>query len=235
MFATLRVEFQQPRREVVPGGLAPGRHVIDTVRGTPRVAMLAELRDDGCSAFGHRVGPGGRAALVVHNAHLRTLVREAQHGAKEVAAGFAVDPAGAEDHRAIGGSEDSLLARALRISDPGANGAHYAQTVEFAHQAPSLVVLISAPIAGHKIPLWEQQLSAGAAAMNLLTATHAMGFVGGWITGWMAYSDLVRDVFCKPGERIAGFMFLGSPGRPLEERPRPDMTQIVRHWDGVTD
>ena len=126
-----------------------------------------------------------------------------------------------------------LLARALPLDDPGATGAHYAKTLEFAYQAPSLVVLVSAPIAGHKIPLWEQELSAGAVAMNLLIATHAMGFVGGWITGWMAYSDLVRDAFCQPGERIAGFIFLGSPGRPLEERPRPDMAQIVRRWAGA--
>jgi nitroreductase len=126
-----------------------------------------------------------------------------------------------------------LLARALPAYDPDANSAHYAKALEFAYQAPSLVVLISAPIAEHKIPLWEQQLSAGAVAMNLLLATHAMGYVGGWITGWMAYSDLVRDAFCAPGERIAGFLFLGSPGRPLEERPRPDMAQIVRRWDGA--
>ncbi|MEO7787788.1 MAG: nitroreductase [Sphingomicrobium sp.] len=127
-----------------------------------------------------------------------------------------------------------LLARALPLVDPDAGAAHHAKALEFAYQAPALVVLVSAPIAGHKIPLWEQELSVGAVAMTLLTATHAMGYVGGWITGWMAYSALVREAFCKPGERIAGFMFLGSPGRPLEERPRPDMADIVRRWDGTT-
>lgn len=125
-----------------------------------------------------------------------------------------------------------LLARALPLADPDASGAHYAKALEFAYQAPALVVLVSAPLAGHKIPLWEQQLSVGAVAMNLLTATHALGFVGGWITGWMAYSDLVREAFCAPGERIAGFMFLGSPARPLDERPRPELAAIVRRWDG---
>ncbi|MDP9086372.1 MAG: nitroreductase [Pseudomonadota bacterium] len=127
-----------------------------------------------------------------------------------------------------------LLARALPAHDPDANSAHYSKTLEFAYQAPNLVVLISSPVAGHKIPLWEQELSAGAIAMNFLLATHAMGFVGGWITGWMTYSDLVRDAFCGPNERIAGFMFLGSPGRSLEERPRPNMAQIVRRWNGTT-
>ena len=123
-----------------------------------------------------------------------------------------------------------LLARALPEHDPDATGAHYGKALEFAHQAPALVVVVSAPTAGHKIPLWEQQLSAGAAAMNLLLATHALGFVGGWITGWAAYSERVRSAFCEPGERIVGFFFLGSPGQPLEERPRAPLATLMRRW-----
>jgi nitroreductase len=124
-----------------------------------------------------------------------------------------------------------LLARALPEHDPDATAAHYAKALEFAHQAPALVVVVSAPLQGHKIPVWEQVLSCGAVAMNLLHGAHALGFVGGWITGWAAYSDRVRASFCKPGERIAGFLFLGSPGRPLEERPRPLLSDLVRPWD----
>ncbi len=123
-----------------------------------------------------------------------------------------------------------LLARALPEHDPDATAAHFAKALEFAHQAPSLVVMLSSPIEGHKIPLWEQQLSAGAAAMNLLLATHAMGFVGGWLTGWAAYSEIVRAAFCAPGERIVGFFFLGSPGHELEERPRAPLATVTRHW-----
>ena len=123
-----------------------------------------------------------------------------------------------------------LLARALPDADPDPLPAHQAKALEFAHQAPTLVVLVAAPIAGHKIPLWEQQLSVGAVGMNLLLATHAMGFVGGWITGWAAYSDAVRAAFCAPGERIAGFFFLGSPRFALEERQRPSLATIARRY-----
>jgi nitroreductase len=124
----------------------------------------------------------------------------------------------------------AVLARALPEYDADALPAHYAKALEFAHQAPSLVVVVSAPVPGHKIPAWEQELSAGAASMNLLLAAHAMGYVGGWITGWAAYSDRVRQAFCDPGERIAGFLFLGTPGAALEERPRPPRDAVVRHW-----
>ncbi|WP_066801590.1 nitroreductase family protein [Sphingomonas soli] len=101
---------------------------------------------------------------------------------------------------------------------------------QFARQAPALVVLLSTPTPGHKIPVWEQELSAGAVAMNLLHAAHAMGFAGSWITGWAAYSDAVRDLFGKAGERIAGFVFIGTPERALEERPRPLLSEIVQFW-----
>ena len=101
---------------------------------------------------------------------------------------------------------------------------------QFATQAPALVVVLSTPVQGHKVPVWEQELSAGAAAMNLLHAAHAMGFAGGWLTGWAAYSDAVRDLFGKPGERIAGFVFIGTPARELEERPRPELSEIVHFW-----
>ena len=123
-----------------------------------------------------------------------------------------------------------LLARALPETDPDALPAHFAKALEFAHQAPSLVVVVAAPVAEHKIPLWEQELSVGAAAMNLLLATHALGYVGGWITSWAAYSERVRAAFCTPGERIAGFLFLGTAGAPLEERPRAPLSTVVRRW-----
>ena len=80
------------------------------------------------------------------------------------------------------------------------------------------MVLVSAPIAGHKIPVWEQELSCGSVAMNLLLAAHALGYVAGWVTGWRAYSPRVNAALCEPGQRIAGFIFIGEPARELEER-----------------
>ncbi len=103
--------------------------------------------------------------------------------------------------------------------------------IQFATQAPALVVVLSAPVVPHKIPVWEQELSAGAACMNLLHAAHAMGFAGGWLTGWAAYSDAVRDLFGGEGQKIAGFVFLGTPERPLEERPRPELSEIAHRWN----
>ena len=123
-----------------------------------------------------------------------------------------------------------LLRQALAEEDPCASTLKHEKAEEFARQGAALVVLVSAPTPDHKIPVWEQQLSCGAAAMNLLLAVHALGYVGSWITGWAAYSERVRSAFCGPGERIAGFIFIGKPGSELEERPRAPLATVARRW-----
>ena len=123
-----------------------------------------------------------------------------------------------------------LIVEAYRAERPQAARAEIESLDQFARQAPALVVVLSSPSTTSHIPLWEQELSAGAATMNLLHAAHAMGFAGGWLTGWPTFSAAVRNAFGAAHEKIVGFVFLGTPGRPLEERPRPDMARIVSHW-----
>ena len=125
----------------------------------------------------------------------------------------------------------ALIVDAYRAEKPDAGKIEIESMIQFAHQAPTLIVALSAPAASSKIPLWEQQLSAGAACMNLLTAAHAQGFVAGWLTAWPAFNDTVRQAFGDETTRIAGFIFIGTPSRPLEERPRPDYDAVVSHWN----
>jgi len=124
----------------------------------------------------------------------------------------------------------ALLQVALAEENPEANDAHRRKEEEFAHYTGQLVVLVSAAVPDHKIPLWEQELSCGAAGMNLLLAAHALGYVAGWVTGWRAYSERVRRAFCGPGERIGGFIFIGHAGRDIEDRPRPALSDVVKQW-----
>lgn len=126
----------------------------------------------------------------------------------------------------------ALLERAYRAANPDPGRLEIEAAHRFASQAPELIVVLSTPIQGHKIPVWEQELSCGAACMNLLLAAHAMGFAGGWVTGWASYSEMVRDAFGQEGERIAAFIFLGTPGVELEERIRPETDEVVSTWQG---
>ena len=125
-----------------------------------------------------------------------------------------------------------VITNAYRAERPQASRLEVEALEQFATQAPTLVVVLSSPKVDSHIPLWEQQMSAGAAGMNLLHAAHALGFAGGWLTGWAAYSDAVRDAFGVEPERIAGYIFLGTPGKQLEERPRPDPQKIISTWQG---
>jgi nitroreductase len=125
-----------------------------------------------------------------------------------------------------------LLRRAYLADNPLAGRLELEAGERFAHQAPELVVALSKPTVPHKIPLWEQQLSCGAACMNLLIAAHAMGYAAGWVTGWAAYSPMVLESFGAAGEqdRIAAFIFIGTPGAEQEERPRPAYGDVVSLW-----
>ena len=128
------------------------------------------------------------------------------------------------------GAFAELLHRAYRLDNPEPGRLELESIDRFARQAPELVVALSSPTPGHKIPVWEQELSCGAAAMNLQHGAHAFGFVTGLVTGWAAYSDTVLAAFGAPPERIAGFVFIGTPGAELEERLRPEYDEVVSEW-----
>lgn len=124
-----------------------------------------------------------------------------------------------------------VLTAAYRAEKPEAGRLEIEAMEALARQAPELLVVLFSPRESSKIPLWEQELSAGAFVMNLLHAIHAHGFVGGWITGWPSYSDAVRDHFGAAPEKIAGFVFLGTAGQALEERPRPGLDAVLSSWN----
>jgi nitroreductase len=98
-------------------------------------------------------------------------------------------------------------------------------------RAPVVIGVISSARELHKIPVWEQELSAGAVCQNILVAATALGFVGNWLTEWYAYHPAVKHgLGLKPGERVAGFIYIGTAKESLEERTRPDMAKIVTHY-----
>ena len=82
-----------------------------------------------------------------------------------------------------------------------------------------------------KIPEWEQVLSAGNAAMNLVLAAHAMGYAANWTTGWIAYDPAAGKVLgLGPGERFVAIIHIGTSTVPAVDRPRPAIADIVTYW-----
>ena len=115
-----------------------------------------------------------------------------------------------------------------------AEGTNLAQADEWRARvtaAPVIIGVVSSARELIKIPVWEQELSAGAVCQNLLIAAHSLGFVANWLTEWYAYHPVVKQkIGLKPGERMAGFIYIGTPQQELEERVRPDMGQIITRF-----
>ena len=98
-------------------------------------------------------------------------------------------------------------------------------------RAPLVIGVISCAREAHKVPVWEQELSAGAVCQNILIAATALGFVGTWLTEWYAFHPVVKQQMgLKPGERVAGFIYIGTAKDELEERPRPEMEKITTRF-----
>jgi nitroreductase len=100
-------------------------------------------------------------------------------------------------------------------------------------RAPLAIAVVSRAAPHVKIPEWEQVLSAGAAAMSLVMAAHALGYAANWITEWYAYDRRVLEALgLTAQERIAGYVHIGRPARPPEDRPRPPLAEIVTRYGG---
>ena len=99
-------------------------------------------------------------------------------------------------------------------------------------RAPLVIAVVSRAGPHVKIPEWEQVLSAGAAAMSLVLAAHALGYGANWITEWYAYDRAVLDALgLKDNEKVAGFIHIGTPKQAPEDRPRPVLAEIATRFE----
>lgn len=100
-------------------------------------------------------------------------------------------------------------------------------------RAPVVIGVISTAAPHAKIPEWEQVLSAGAVCLNLVMAANAHGYVANWLTEWFAYDERAHpDLGVRLGEKVAGFIHIGSTTFPVTERPRPALADVVTFFDG---
>jgi nitroreductase len=125
-----------------------------------------------------------------------------------------------------------LLARSLKETEPEAATPERLDIERGRFlRAPAIVGVVSRVRDGIPIPVWEQQLSAAAVCQTMLIAATAMGYVANWLTEWPAYNVRVAEgLSLGEGERIAGFVYMGTSTVSLEERIRPDLSRIVTHF-----
>jgi len=115
---------------------------------------------------------------------------------------------------------------------------HGADIQTFVHnmfmRAPLVIAVVSRAAPHGKIPEWEQQLSAAAVCYNIELSAAALGFASQWQSDWIAYDpEIMKAMGLSEGERIAGFIYIGTATAPLEERPRPALADVVSRWSGA--
>jgi len=125
----------------------------------------------------------------------------------------------------------AAIAAAFRARYPDAKSEQVEFEARRLARAPLVIAVVSRAAPHVKIPEWEQVLSSGAAAMSLVFAAHALGFAANWITEWYAYDRAVLDALgLAPHEKITGFIHIGRPAQPVEDRPRPPLSEIVTRY-----
>jgi nitroreductase len=123
------------------------------------------------------------------------------------------------------------LARRYAELHPEADDGQLGEERNKLAKAPLVVAVVSRAAPHVKIPEFEQVLSAGAAAMNLVHGAHALGFAAQWVTGWIAYDeDAGRILGLQSGERIVAVVHIGTATVPPADRPRPPLADIVSEW-----
>lgn len=187
---------------------APAEHEIcnATFESAETLALLARRRSTKVVHF-QEPGPAGQALDDI----IRLAARTPDHGKLGpwrfvIIEGEARGRAGDALARVVDGDDDAR-----------------AKARETFLRAPVCVMVVSTAAPHPKIPEWEQHLSTGAVCYGMLIAAHAMGYGGCWLTGWPCYDARARAALSlAESERIAGFIYLGTPTETATERSRPD-------------
>lgn len=122
-----------------------------------------------------------------------------------------------------------------QADNPNAKDAHVKIEGQRLMRAPVVVAVVSRMRTG-KPPMWEQVLSSGAVCMNMVMAANAAGFGAQWLTEWYAYDQRFKGYLGLDDiDNIAGFIHIGTPEDIPDDRPRPNMDDLVTFWqEGCT-
>src|ERR1700712_1327768 len=125
----------------------------------------------------------------------------------------------------------ALIAQVFARNNPAAPSAEIEIEKLRLMEAPLVIGVVSITKPHPKVPPWEQELSAGASAMNIVTAATALGYGANWLTGWFAFDrDVLDGLGLKVNEKLAGFIHIGTPSKTNEDRPRPALADIVTRF-----
>lgn len=123
-----------------------------------------------------------------------------------------------------------ILLAAAEEAELGEAGRAKAERV--AGLAPMVIAVVSQTKIG-RIPVWEQQLSAGCAVYAMQLAAKAQGFDSIWLTGqWVETQALRVASECAENEQIIALLMVGTAGEEGVQMmaKNEDLTELVSYW-----
>jgi len=196
---------------VMPSMLTPlsyNQFVIDTLLSRASVKQLQEP------------APSGADLRVIFDA----AVRAPDHGKLQPWRFFVIR---GDARREL----SELFAAGVKRREPGATEAQIEKEREKPLRAPMIIAVVARTVSGHKVPVIEQTLAVGAAAMNILNAVHALGFGAKWVTGANCYDPVFkRDFGLDETDQLVGFIHVGTRAESLPAMDRPDPAEFVIEW-----
>lgn len=121
------------------------------------------------------------------------------------------------------------LANIFKSKNPNIDENHFNIEASRFLRAHSIVILVSSPIIHPKVPIWEQELSAGAIGYNFTIACNSFGYVATWLSEWPMFDEDAKKYFgLNENERFAGIFYIGGAKTPPFERERPNLEKIIK-------
>lgn len=134
---------------------------------------------------------------------LRAALRAPDHGTLQPWHFFIIEGEGRERFSA-------LLEKGAISAEQDDKAIEKARNAPF--RAPMIIAVVAKCQPNHKVPVWEQEMSAGCAVMAMQMAAVAQGFNGIWRSGALTDSPVVRDgLNCGADDKIVGFLYIGTP------------------------
>lgn len=124
-----------------------------------------------------------------------------------------------------------LFAQATQQSNPDSSAEKLDRMRAKPLRAPLIITVVSCYQPHPKVPEIEQDLCAGAAAQNMITAAFAQGVGAIWRTGNMAYHPSVKaGLGLATNEKIIGFLYLGRIDGATKQLAEPNVAAKVEKW-----
>ena len=125
---------------------------------------------------------------------------------------------------------NKILAPEFKLNNPDASKEEIEYERNRFIRASVVIGVLSKPVSHPKIPLWEMELSAGAACANLLIAAQSLGYAAQWLTEWYSYNKImIKEIGGDPKtDKIAGFIYIGDKVKQPIERRRPLKEKVIK-------